>query len=85
MSSNNRPLTEKNAPDPSTVYERAKPEQEAGMGRMDNNNNATPTNRPDAMEKAIGNKQNPENQVNAEDIVDGSAKSNLGSAKKENA
>ncbi|HET6249771.1 MAG TPA: hypothetical protein VFE47_18925 [Tepidisphaeraceae bacterium] len=77
MDNSKRPLAKDNAPDTATVYERAKPEKEAGMGRLDNNPDATPTQSPDAMEKVFGNKQNPENQLNAEDVVDGRAKKPL--------
>ena len=72
MGEQNRPASDEEAPDPATTYERAKPEKEAGMGRLDNNK-GTPTNSPDCMEKASGNKQNPENQVNGEDVVNGRA------------
>lgn len=72
MNEQNRPASDELAPDPATSYERAKPEKEAGMGRLDNNK-GTPTNKPDSMEKVAGNKQNPENQINGEDVVDGSA------------
>jgi len=58
-------------PDPATCYERAKPDKEAGMGRLDNNE-AIPAESADCIEKAVGNKQ-PLRQLNAEDIVDGSA------------
>lgn len=36
-----------NNPDPASSYERAKPEKEAGMGRLDSNTDAVPTRRPD--------------------------------------
>ncbi len=52
-------------PDPARSYERAKPEAESGMGRMDNNN-STPTNRPDNLEKSVSNRQ-PPRQINADD------------------
>jgi hypothetical protein len=76
MSEQNRPRSDAHAPDPATSYERAKPDKEAGMGRLDNNP-ATPTNSPDSIGKAVPNKQNPENQVNGEDVVDGQAKRTL--------
>lgn len=57
-----------NAPDPASSYERAKPEKEAGMGRLDNVV-ATPTDRPDRQEDAVKNKQDPRRQLNAEDVI----------------
>ena len=78
MDKEKRPLKEHNAPDPATTYERAKPEKEAGMGRLDNNTDATPTRRPDSIDKAVPNKQVPEHQINAEDVVNGRAKGSLG-------
>jgi hypothetical protein len=41
-------------PDPSRSYERAKPEAESGMGRLDNNK-STPTNQPDRPQQAVKN------------------------------
>ena len=52
------------APNPADSYERAHPENEAGMGRLDNNR-AIPTNRPDQMESAVKHRQDPR-QINAE-------------------
>ncbi len=77
MPEKNRPLSASSAPDTATCYERSKPETEAGQGRLDNND-ATPTDRQDCMENAARNKQNPENQLNGEDVVDSSAKEKLG-------
>lgn len=77
MAEQNRPAHSSVAPDPATSYERAKPEKEAGMGRLDNNDEATPTKCPDSMDKAVKNKQIPEHQVNAEDVVDGKATRSL--------
>lgn len=59
-------------PDPARSYERAKPEAESGMGRLDNNP-ATPEQQPDQLEKAVGNTQ-PPRQINAEDVVNDRAK-----------
>jgi hypothetical protein len=53
------------APDPARSYERAKPEAESGMGRLDNNK-GTPTRRADKMDQAVTHKQSP-HQINAED------------------
>jgi triphosphoribosyl-dephospho-CoA synthetase len=58
-------LDETNAPDTARVYERAKPECESGMGRLDNNK-ATPANHPDRMDDAVMNKQ-PHRQINSEE------------------
>lgn len=60
--------------DPSDSYERSHPEHEAGMGRLDNNINATPTERPDSTPKSVGNAQDPRRQVNAQDVVNDRAK-----------
>jgi hypothetical protein len=70
MAEQMRPASPSQAPDPATSYERAKPEKEAGMGRLDNNANATPENQPDRMDQAVNNKQ-PPRQVNAEDVTSG--------------
>lgn len=53
------------APDPARSYERAKPEAESGMGRLDNNTNATPTKRSDKMEQAVTHRQS-SRQINSE-------------------
>jgi hypothetical protein len=63
-----RPASKELAPDPATVYERAKPEKEAGMGRLDNNV-GTPEQSPDRIEQAVTHKQDPERQINAEDVL----------------
>lgn len=59
--------SDQQVPDPARSYERAKPQAESGMGRLDNNQ-ATPTNRPDRIEKPVKNRQS-SHQVNAEDVV----------------
>ena len=59
------PEDKSNAPDTARVYERAKPELESGMGRLDNNE-ATPASQPDQMSDAVPNKQ-PPRQINAEE------------------
>ncbi len=66
MAEQPRPLSPQEAPDPSNSYERAHPENESGQGRLDNNK-STPTNRPDRQEESIGNRQNPQRQINAEE------------------
>jgi hypothetical protein len=55
-------------PDPSRSYERAKPEAESGMGRLDNNE-ATPANEPDRAQQAVKNSQ-PPRQINAHEVTD---------------
>jgi hypothetical protein len=67
-----RPSSRK-APDPSDVYERSHPEHEAGMGRLDNNDDATPVDHPDQAGAAVTNQQDPRQQLNAQDVVDGRA------------
>jgi hypothetical protein len=56
------------APDPADSYERSRPSQQAGMGRMDNNK-AVPEDAPDRGQQASTNRQNPERQVNAQDAA----------------
>ena len=68
-----RPASKELAPDPATSYERAKPEKEAGMGRLDNNDEATPAESPDRMEQAVTHKQPPDRQLNADEVVNGRA------------
>jgi hypothetical protein len=65
MSEQMRPASKELAPDPATNYERAKPEKEAGMGRLDNNV-ATPAKSPDRIEDAVTHKQGLR-QINAEE------------------
>lgn len=77
MAESMRPASKELAPDTARSYERAKPEKEAGMGRLDNNKNATPTACPDQMEKAVGNRQVPEHQLNAQDVVNERARQPL--------
>jgi hypothetical protein len=61
------------APDTARVYERARPECEAGMGRLDNNDDATPADHPDRIADGARNKQ-PLRQINAEEEPKQSAK-----------
>jgi hypothetical protein len=68
MAEQMRPASPSQAPDPARSYGREKPEAESGMGRLDNNTDATPTNQRDKMHKAVGNRQKPR-QVNAHDVV----------------
>jgi hypothetical protein len=62
-------MADENVQDPARSYERAKPEKESGMGRLDNNARATPADDPDRMEQGVKNAQ-PPRQVNAEEVVD---------------
>lgn len=64
MAEQMRPASNAEAPDPSSSYERSHPDREAGMGRLDNNK-ATPTDSPDHIEQAVGNKQDGSRQINA--------------------
>lgn len=68
--SQNRPASPKEAPDPATAYERAKPEKEAGAGRLDNNI-ATPTDHRGHIDQDITNRRDPTRQINAEDDAAG--------------
>jgi hypothetical protein len=65
MAEQSRPASNDQAPDPARSYERAKPDMESGMGRLDNNN-STPTNRPDLVKKAVTHRQK-NRQINADD------------------
>ena len=65
----NRPASPEQAPDPANNYERAHPETEAGMGRLDNNK-AVPEASPDRQQQAVTNKQDPRRQINAQDTND---------------
>ena len=70
MASKNRsvhPIPDELAPDPARTYERAKPEKEAGMGRLDNNS-GTPTCSPDCIEESVRQKQG-SRQLNADDVI----------------
>ena len=69
MAEQMKPASPQQAPDPSFNYERAHPEREAGMGRLDNNV-STPTQAPDRQEAAVTNKQEPR-QINAHEVDNG--------------
>ena len=62
----NRPASPAEAPNPARSYERAHPDDESGMGRLDNND-ATPTDRPDQINQTVRNRQDPKRQINAHD------------------
>ena len=74
MAEQMRPASKQDAPDPSNNYERAHPEREAGMGRLDNNEDAVPADQPEATEQAVTNRQNPERQINAHESAAGTVK-----------
>ena len=60
--SQNRPTSPAHAPDPPTKYERAKPQNEAGMGRLDAPiGGATPENRPEPARRPNDHAQQPDN------------------------
>jgi hypothetical protein len=65
--SQNRPASAQQAPDPARSYERAQPDMEAGMGRLDNNV-ATPARAPDRPQQAVTNRQE-SRQINAHDVT----------------
>lgn len=54
-------------PDPARSYERARPEEEAGMGRLDNNK-ATPARGGDPIKDAVSNRH-ASRQLNSQDVV----------------
>ncbi len=64
-----RPASKDVAPDPARTYERSDPDKEAGMGRLDNNDDAVPANSPDRVEDAVKQRQ-PLRQINADDVTD---------------
>src|SRR5678815_5084102 len=68
MAEQMRPASPQQAPDPSNNYERAHPENEAGMGRMDNND-STPAKRPDQPQETVRNRQE-SRQINAHEQPD---------------
>lgn len=70
-------MADENVQDPARSYERAQPDKEAGMGRLDNNMRATPEDNPDRMEQGVTNAQ-PPRQINAEDVVNDRASATPG-------
>jgi hypothetical protein len=70
MASQNQPASPSQAPDPATNYERAKPENEPGMGSLDSPvGEATPTDQEARPDHGVGNAQDPRRQINAHDDV----------------
>ena len=80
MANENRPASKQQAPDPANAYERADPKNEAGMGRLDNNDNATPTKGADRQQDAVRNRQDPTRQINAHENVTDQSKARPGAA-----
>ncbi len=68
MTTQDRPFDEETVPDTARSYERAKPEKESGMGRLDNNDDAVPTDRPDQRNDAVDN-DHPPHGINVEDVL----------------
>ncbi len=64
--SEQHPLSKSEAPDPCRSYERSRPEDEAGMGRL-HAEKARPSNKPDRPHEAVANRQDPTHQINADD------------------
>jgi hypothetical protein len=64
-----RPASEAKAPDPANVYERAHPENESGMGRLDADK-VVPAKRADSLEASVSHKQETTRQLNSDDVVD---------------
>jgi hypothetical protein len=69
MAEQQRPLNAQNAPDPANSYERSRPSEQPGMGRLDNNK-ATPQDQEDGIGQAVKNKQDPTRQVNAQETAE---------------
>ena len=69
MAEQMRPASKSTAPDPANTYERAHPENESGMGRLDNDADATPADCPDCIDNAVKNKQPGNRQLNGNDAV----------------
>jgi hypothetical protein len=67
MAEKMKPSSPEAAPDPARSYERSHPNNEAGMGRLDNNK-GTPAQSPDQIEQAVSHKQTPR-QLNAHEVV----------------
>ncbi|HEV7299151.1 MAG TPA: hypothetical protein VGN72_07280 [Tepidisphaeraceae bacterium] len=64
MAEENRPASPQQAPDPTNNYERSHPENEAGQGRL-TNNNATPEQQPSGTKAAVPNAHPAGRQINA--------------------
>lgn len=67
MAEQMQPASNDQSPDPSDSYERAHPEHESGMGRLDNNSDATPRESRDHVHDCVKNAHNPDRQINAQE------------------
>jgi hypothetical protein len=72
MTKKSKAPSQHEAPDPARSYERAKPEAESGMGRLDAPK-TKPARRDDGMKDAVKHAQRPR-QLNAEDATDNRAR-----------
>lgn len=68
MADPSTPASRTQAPDPASTYERAKPQNEAGLGRL-NAPDAIPHDHPDKMEQAVTHRQDGSRQLNAQDTT----------------
>ena len=64
MADQTRPLSPKDAPDPSNSYERAHPDREGGMDRKFPLQESA-----DKMEESVKHRQDPTRQLNAQEVV----------------
>ena len=69
MADQTTPASRNQAPDPASSYERAKPQNEAGLGRM-TAPDAIPHDQPDQIERAVTHRQDGSRQLNGQDAVD---------------
>jgi hypothetical protein len=64
----NRPASPHQAPDPAANYERAKPEKDASMGKLDSPiGGSIPADEPDDIEETVSNAHPGDRQLNAHD------------------
>jgi len=68
MAEQMRPANKQDAPDPANSYERSRPEQQSGQGRLDNNK-ATPMDQASGEQQAVKNKQQSDRQINAHETT----------------
>jgi hypothetical protein len=59
MAEQMRPASKKQSPDPTTHFDRSKPENEAGAGKLKREVGDTPVDRPDQAEEAVSNRRKP--------------------------
>jgi hypothetical protein len=67
MAKHKRHRVRRSVPDPARTYERAKPDAEVGMGRLDSDKMRS-SDREDRMHHAVHNRQ-PLRQINADDVI----------------